>query len=314
MATFFDQTKIAHWQAKERTNLRLAFDKSRKRIKLTVLDTYRVRLCCRDRFLAINSFSRLEWGEAICLGLAQLFCDGDDGSEHHGDIFFVTLCDKQCVRSSKGHLREEDLTQIKNRLLYGLRGLNYFAVVDPALFVNWQVGFAWGEPRRCVSWHLHALVWGISRERLRAHLRKLRRVGWYEPLAPGLRPTQVKLIRQGRLPRTVGYLLKSPISAYRLSMKDWVRNGSVVTDADGVVQQRCSQSKSKLRPGERLTVYFVMRQLCLDDLAMAGGDGKSILANAKRFTGPSEAKRSRSRKARRPPRALASREKLSPAL
>lgn len=311
MATFYDQTNIAYWQARSRQNLQLAFENSRKRTKLNVLDRYRIGPACRERFLAVNSHSKIVWNETTCGELVKKFCDGGDGTWHRGEVLFVTLCDRQCVRSSKDELNDQDLAQIKRRLRIALRGLNHFSIVEPAYYVNWKFGSGLSGARRCISWHLHALVWGISKEKLRVRIRKLRQQGKYVALARGLKPTNIKPIEQGRLPRTVAYMLKSPSSAYRVSTIDWIRNGKVVTDADGVVEQTHSQSKSELRPGERLTVYLIMRQLCLDDLAMAGGDGKSILANVKRLTKPRQIARSRNQRARKPRRALSSPARLN---
>ncbi|WWP78070.1 hypothetical protein V5279_36085 [Bradyrhizobium sp. 26S5] len=183
-------------------------------------------------------------------------------------------------------LTQEDLSRIKDRLRYGLRGLHYFAVVEPALYLNWKIAYQRDEKKQCVSWHLHGLVWGISKSRMQKRLRELRREGWYERLERGLRPTHVKVVQLGRLPRTVGYLLKSPISAYRVSAVDWIRDGKSVVDKNGVVQRKFKQTKSELRPGERLTLYFTMRHLYLDELALAGGEGRGLLAAAKRAARP----------------------------
>jgi len=297
--TFYDRSNIAYWQGIERENLRLAYENSGKRTKLNALDRHRIKPCRRDDLLAVNSYSRMVRGSALCEQLAHFFCDGGDGQNHKGEILFVTLCDKECLRSPNDGLSDEDLSRIKNRLTYGLRGLNYIAVIDPALYVNFQEGFRTGGNRRCISWHMHALVWEISKEALRKRLRKARKSGWYVKLGRGLRPIHVKPIKQGRLPRAVGYLVKSPISAYRASLVDWMRKGRPVTDADGVVLQKYKQGKSRLRPGERLTLYFIMRHLCLEQLATAGGAGRLILEGAKRLTRPRRTTRPRSGRGRK---------------
>ncbi|MCP3446201.1 hypothetical protein [Bradyrhizobium sp. CCGUVB14] len=164
--------------------------------------------------------------------------------------------------------------------------MSYFAVVEPALYVNWRIGHHRGKAKRCISWHMHALVWGISKQMMQKRLRILRRRGWYQELERGLKPTNIKPVKPGRLPRAVGYLLKSPISAYRVSAVDYILNGKDVVDEDGVVLRTFRQSKAPLRHGERLTLYFAMRHLYLDDLALAGGEGRLILATAKRLARP----------------------------
>lgn len=284
--TFFKQTRIAYWQTIERQSLRSSFEKSIKRNTITVLDRNRIRPARRNDLLAVNSYSRLKWNEAVCTQIANFFCDGGDGIRHRREIMFVTLCDERCMRSPHDKLSHENLGWIKSRLRYGLRGLSYLAVIEPAFYVNFQAGIHYGKGKRCISWHLHALVWAISEKEMRKRLRGCRKKGWYVKLGTGLKPTQVKSIKQGRLPRTVGYLLKSPVSAYRVSRVDRVRKGQPVVDADGVVQWKYKQGKSPLRHGERLTLYHAMRHLHLDELALAGGEGRPLLAEAKRLMRP----------------------------
>jgi hypothetical protein len=133
-------------------------------------------------------------------------------------------------------------------------------------------------------WHLHALVWGISRNELRKHLRKLVLAGRYVAIADGLDATHVREIKQGRLPAHVAYLLKSPSKAYRVSVRDREdESGQPITDADGVVLRQFKQGKSNLRHGDRIVLFHAMKHLHLDKLAIAGGDGAGILRAVKRI-------------------------------
>jgi hypothetical protein len=224
----------------------------------------------------------LDWSEAVCAQLGSFFCAGGDGRNHDPEVLFVTLCDDKCVRSSNDRLSEETLQWIKNRLRYGLRGLSYFAIIEPAYYVNFQSGFHYGRSKRCMSWHLHALVWGISKEDMCKRLTSCRRKGWYIALGKGLKPTHVKPVEQGRLARAVGYLLKSPVSAYRVSMVDCVdRQRRVRVDKNGVVLRKFKQGRSPLRHGERLILYRTMRHLYLDDLTLAGGEGVALFRKIK---------------------------------
>lgn len=286
---FFDNTKIANWQSLERTKLDLSIEKARGGKSLSSIDMRRIRRNRRTELMAVNSYAKLEWNKAICTQVAGFFCeggeggDGADGNYHNQEMFFVTFCDLRCVRSSNDRLSDQELDRIKARLRYALRGHSYLGVIEPAYYANFQAGIRYGADRRCVSWHLHALVWGISKENLRNHLRKLTKQGRYVQLAKGLKPTQVKRIEQGNLPRTVGYLLKSPISAYRVSKIDCVdRYGRPIIDDDGVIQRKFKQGKSALRHGERLTLFHLMKHLSLYSLTLAGGQGCSLLIAAKR--------------------------------
>lgn len=285
MPTFFENSQIAYWQTIAHKNMRFAFENSLKRFKLKPLDRHRIKPQQSHQLLAVNSQSRVHWGRIVCGELARFFCDSGDGTDHNQEILFVTLCDRACVRTVDG-LTNVGLSEIKERLRYGLRGLNYFAVVEPALYVNWPLSRLRGRAKQCISWHVHALVWGISKKRMQKRLRVLKERGWYQKLERGLKPTSVKPIRPGRLPRAVAYMIKSPAFAYRVSAVDCDMNGKGVIDENDEVQRRFRQSKAPLRHGERLTLYFAMRYLHLDDLALAGGRGRSMLATAKRLARP----------------------------
>jgi hypothetical protein len=217
--TFYGNTRIEYWQARDRSLLRLAFEESRRRHTVTRGDRELVRGRFRHELLAVNSFSRRIWGEVTSDQLSMFFCDGGDGSGHKQDVLFVSLMDVTCARSPEDQLTEADLEFIKNRLRYGLRGFSYIGMIEPAYYVNLQQGVRY-DGKRCMFWHLHTLVWGISRKKLKKHLGKLAAAGWYSAIADGLDPTHTRKIKQGRLPAHVAYLLKSPSKAYRVSVRD----------------------------------------------------------------------------------------------
>src|SRR5450755_4753062 len=126
----------------------------------------------RNKLLAVNRHSRVRWGRALCDELSGFFCD-PDSVEHNQGMYFVTLLDKSCTTSVSA--ADVDVDAIKTRLRSGLRGLSYIGLIEPAYYVNLQKGIF--VERRCMSWHLHALVWGISKRELRALLRALEVAG-----------------------------------------------------------------------------------------------------------------------------------------
>ena len=91
-----------------------------------------------------------------------------------------------------------DIAAIKIRLRYGLRGLSFFGLIEPAYYANLEEGIY--PQRRCISWHLHALVWGISQRKLRALLRALQAAGRYVAVVPGLKAVDVRAGSAGRSP------------------------------------------------------------------------------------------------------------------
>ncbi|MGY4368439.1 hypothetical protein ACVW1A_004504 [Bradyrhizobium sp. LB1.3] len=281
--TFYRKTRIEYWQSREHSALRRAFDESKKRHTLSRGDRELPKGRFRHDLLAVNSFSRRIWGQAVSNELSGFFCDGGDGSTHNQDVFFISLMDVRCARPPEDRMTVGDLEFIKNRLRYGLRGFSYFGVVEPAYYVNLQHGVRYAG-KLCMFWHLHALVWGVARKELKKQLRKLVRSGHYSAIADGLRATHIRKIKHGRLPKHVAYLLKSPCKGYRLSVRDREDElGRPITDVDGVVLRQFKQGKEDLRHGERIVIFHAMKHLHLDKLAVAGGDGAKLLKTAKRI-------------------------------
>jgi hypothetical protein len=95
------------------------------------------------------------------------------------------------------------------------------------------------------------------------------------PIGDGLAPAHQKCISKGKLASKIGYMLKAPQNGYRVFKgKRIIGDGQVISC---FVQKKCS-----LRPGERLTVFQLMKDLHLDELTVAGGEGKDILRRVKR--------------------------------
>jgi uncharacterized protein YqfB (UPF0267 family) len=73
----------------------------------------------------------------------------------------------------------------------------------------------------------------------------------------------------------IAYVPKAPRKAYRLFKRELIT-------ADGKVICTFRQKKADFRPGERLTVFRLMQEMYLDQLAVAGGEGTGILRRVKR--------------------------------
>jgi hypothetical protein len=281
--TFYSNTKIEDWQSREKSALRVAFQESRRRHTLSRGDRQLPSPKFRSELLAVNSFSRRIWGEVVSREVSRFFCDGGDGATHNRDVLFVSLVDITCARSPEDRLTDADLEFIRRPLRYGLKGYSYLGMIEPAYYVNLQHGVRY-TGKRCLFWHLHALVWGVSRKELKTRLRKLVKAGRYVAISDGSAAADVRQIKQGRLPAHVAYILKSPCKAYRVSVLDRKdKLGRPITDADGVVMQRFKQGKLNLRHGDRIVLFHAMKQLHLDKLTVAGGEGKKLVRTAKRM-------------------------------
>ena len=273
--TFFEQTKITFNERLAESKLRSAFQEARNRHSVSRADMGLLHSSHRNELLAVNRHSRVRWGRAVCDELSGFFCD-PDGVEHNQPIFLVTLVDKSCTTSVSADDIDVDATKTRHRS--GLRKLSHLGMIEPAYYVNLQKGIY--LERRCMSWHLHALVWGISKREL---LRALEVSGRYVSIVPGLMAVDVREVQQGHLPMVAGYILKSPWSAYRVTKYDADKNGNVLRRANGAARPFYLQGKSKLRPGERVTLFHTLKPFYLDKLAVAGGEGTPLLARAKRF-------------------------------
>jgi hypothetical protein len=274
----FKETKIEFYESQNGHRLDRALLVARNRNTVSRSDNLLLQYRERGALLAANRHSRVIWGKAVCEQLEKFFCSPDT-TNHNQRIYWATLVDINCAVAVGA--TEVNIESIKNRLRSGLYGLSYFGVIEPAFYVNLQHGRFSGP--RCMFWHLHALVWGINKKSLAALLRDLEASGRYIAIAEGFHGAHAEKIRQGELPKVVGYMLKSPSWAYRLSrLEEKGPDGEVQTDIDGQPLTKYFHGKALLRPGERITLFHTMKNLYLNKLAVAGGDGVALLARAKR--------------------------------
>src|SRR4051812_13030720 len=153
--TFFYQTKISINERSSESKLRSAFQEARNRHTVSPADKGLLHSSHRHELLAVNRHARVLWGRAVCDQLSASLCCGD-GVNHTEPIFLVTLVDRSCMTSVSA--AGVDMDAIKVRLRNGLRGLSHLGMVEVAFYVNLEEGIY--PERRCMCWHLHALVWG----------------------------------------------------------------------------------------------------------------------------------------------------------
>jgi hypothetical protein len=274
----FKKTRIEFYERQNGYRLNHALLVARNRNTVSRSDKLLIQYRERGSLFAVNRHSRVNWGKAVCEQLEKFFCYPGT-TDHNQPIYWVTLVDINCAVSVGAN--NVDIESIKKRLRSGLSGRHYLGAIEPAFYVNQQYG-RFSEPR-CMFWHLHAVVWGINEEDPAALLRDLQASGRYIAIADGFRGVHAKRIKQGDLPRVLGYMLKSPSWAYRLSrLEEKGPDGEIQTDINGQALTSYFQGKSKLRPGERITLFHTMKNHYLDKLAVAGGDGVGLLARAKR--------------------------------
>jgi hypothetical protein len=257
-------------------DLKHALQESRKRNTITGRDDLFFQ---RDPHVlcSVNTKSRILWARAVCRELQDFFALDADHPFPDEQLFFVTLTDISCWTTHDAAL--VDVPRFEQTLRKGLRGLSYFGMIEPALYVNIAPGTCWSG-KRAVSWHVHAICWGEDRKQMRKRFARLNQQEVYRSIMSGQRGVHQKEIPGKFLTdsnRTffadkIRYMLKSPCKAYRIYH---AKRGN-----DKEISFR--QIKSDLRPGDHVDLFHLMKGLYLDELAVGGGEGGDVLKRIKR--------------------------------
>lgn len=273
----FRETKLWRNSWIERGQLKEAMDSSRSARTVNWRDKKLIGPSRRFDLLCVNHYSRMIWCEALCKEIEQnLWSQVRNGYP----TYFVTIVDNSCAVAVEE--RSPNIRNFKHHLGAALTGLDHISFLEPAYFTNMQSGVRFTE-KRCVFWHLHGIVWGISEDALQATVNDLNASGQYRALYEGPDAVHFQRIKSRTFAKLVSYILKPPGVAYRVSRGDWHdRHGNPVVNADGEILTKFRQNKSMMRPGERLKLFHATKHLSLDQLALAGGDGRKLLARAKR--------------------------------
>jgi hypothetical protein len=268
----FKLSKISEHESQLAKLLKSSFRTARNGHTISQTDLELTGADAGRQLCAMSKSGRVAWGKAICLQLESFF---DIDNEHlHPDepVYLITVVDLAC--STSPFITTVDIEFIKAQLRHGLKGLSYIGMIEPAYYVNIAKG-THVQTKRLVSWHLHAIAWGKSEREMVALIAGLNKMAdWYRPLADDFDGADGRVITKNELPETLGYILKSPTNSYRIAK--WYRL------KDGKRTYKFRQNKGLLRPGERVTLFHLMKNMRLDKLAMAGGKGARLLRRAKR--------------------------------
>ena len=217
---------------------------------------------------AVNWKARMKWGHVFIRQIYQSFNLAEYDNGPIDPIFLVTLADKSGLSSDQA--QPISLSRIKRKLAAGMVGLSYIGMIEPGYYNN--IYKRAGEKRKnVVSWHAHFLVWGISRKQLNRHLDKLK--PRFTPIMPSLRAVHKKRIPPDQFGYKLSYIVKSPRKEYSIGRR---RNPDGITE-----NARFKQNFREIRPGNRVKLFHLMRDMYLDQLAMAGGEGRKLLQDIK---------------------------------
>jgi hypothetical protein len=149
-------------------------------------------------------------------------------------------------------------------------GLSYIGMIEPGYYNVVYDEFE-NQQKNVVSWHGHFLVWGVSKEGLANHLAKI--TPRFTPIMPGLCAVHKKRIPPEQFGYKLWYILKAPRKEYSIGRR---RDCNQKTGA-----AKFKQNSRDLRPGNRVKLFHLMRDMYLDNLAMAGGEGSELLRRIK---------------------------------
>ncbi|WP_342712894.1 hypothetical protein AAFG13_18220 [Bradyrhizobium sp. B124] len=291
--TLFEHSGAAAAEQLATAELLEAFETSRKRHLIYADDEDLVLADDGANLSAVCHSGRLCWAHFLCSELANHFDYDVDDRTINQRVFLFTLVDISCARSSEE--LQVDLSPITRCLRKGLRDRSYIGVIEPGLYSHVNTPGANLKQSKCISWHLHALVWGMTRKDAKQLVAKLNGSRRYIPISPGQAGAHQRQVREYELASAVGYLLKPPRNSYRLGLR---------TESVASGEQRHIQYQSKLRPGERLTLYLQLKHLSLPDLWIAGKEGKAILGRVKHRSRAAIRRHERTERARPKSRSL----------
>jgi hypothetical protein len=217
---------------------------------------------------AVNSKARIKWEDVFIQNIFNFFKIADDKLGPHDPIFLVTIADKSHVTTDQR--QQIQLSRIKRKIGAGLKDLSYIGMIEPGYYnvIYAELG---NKRKNVVSWHGHFLVWGITEERLAKHLKAIKPN--FTPIMPGLCAVHKKRIPPDQLGYKLWYILKSPCKEYSIGQRRErdKRTGAV----------RLKHNSRKIRLGHRVKLFHLMREMYLDHLAMAGGEGRELLRRIK---------------------------------
>jgi hypothetical protein len=207
------------------------------------------------RFLyALNPWSRIIWGRAWFSQVPPILRNTVPSPTTDGRLYFVTFINRE--HETAENEWDVPLREVRAYVRRRLNGTSFIGMIEPAYFVNvCKIPF---RPARMVCWHTHCLVWNTTDAEMEftAQIANV-----LDQSSFGLPACDVRRVSKRRIGERLAYLLKAPCLGYSIHP-----HGA-----------RPQLYKRLLRPGEHLKLYRIMRDLLLDKMAVAGGEGAELL-------------------------------------
>jgi hypothetical protein len=213
---------------------------------------------------AVNSKARIKWATVFIQETFKFLRVADDENGPFEPVFLVTIADKSHLTTDQP--QQIQLSRIKRKIGAGLKGLSYIGMIEPGYYnvIYDELG---NKRKNVVSWHGHFLVWGVTKKQLAKHLKAIKPD--FTPIMAGLCAVHKKRIPRDQFGYKLWYILRSSCKEYSIGQR---RECDKKTGA-----ARLKQNSRKIRPGTRVKLFHLMREMYLNQLAMAGGEGSELL-------------------------------------
>jgi hypothetical protein len=133
-----------------------------------------------------------------------------------------------------------------------LGGLHYLGMIEAALYPRLTLNA--GDEPGTISWHVHGIVWGTSKQYLGGRLEPLRDQD--ESLLAGVQPYHCRKIKVEAVEERLLYSLKSPQNQYIIF--SWPKE-RIDLETGEITSEANLQRKAKLRPGQRIQMCNVLQ-------------------------------------------------------
>jgi len=255
--------------------LRDAFKIAKNRRSITLRDRHVISPSRADELSAANPFARIRLGSALWSDFSEFFDLSEDQPIPEVPMYWLSVADVGCMTAFDA--TSINAAAFQRHLRVGLEGLSYLGMMDPGLYANIQPGTNFSE-KTGVNWHLHLFAWGEEPRAMKHRVKRMNKLlDNYRPIVP--RPEgegfHRKLVTEVNIAIRFRYMCKTPRKAYRIGKK-------VQVTSDGGTEVSFVSSKGRLRPGQHITLFHLLKSLSLEEILFAGGDGVDIRRRALR--------------------------------
>jgi hypothetical protein len=225
---------------------------------------------------ANNPTARVRFARVFLSGVMDHLKSRSGGDRLKGAVYLVTFAlERFCCPLKEAE--RYDLRPLQAWVRQAVEGLSYLGMTEAAFYSNKSLPGQEKEPT--VSWHVHLLVWGVSRPTLKTLVDGVS--AKHPSLIPGLPSGHYRLIKPKDLASKTLYMLKSP-QEYRV----WPVKEEVIDPETGEitvhVTDRYRQKSRDLRPKDRVRMCAALQDRYLDWMMLGGGAGKDLLRSIRK--------------------------------